>query len=264
MKAIIPAAWYGTRMLPITKTIPKELLPVWNKPVIQYIVEWLASGWIKDICMITSQWKQALEDYFDKNYELEEILKKKWKIELLKEVNKTKNLANISFVKQKEQLGLPHAVLSAKAWVTWDFFILVLGDMIFSPAIYQDMLDVYRQYRQPVILLQEIPMEEVYKYWVAKIEDGKIIDMVEKPQPSQSPSNLMMPGMYILPRETFEIIEKTPINEKLGEIVMPEVLETLMKKYDIIPHVTKHKIWDVGNPENWIKANIEIYESGLV
>ncbi len=263
MKAVIPVAWYGTRMLPVTKSIPKELLPVGNKPVLQYLVEGLTQVDIKNICMITAQGKHAIEDYFDKNYELEEVLKKKWKIELLNKINKTKDMANICYVKQKKQLGFPHAVLEAKPWINTDYFLLVVGDQIYSPQIFQDMVDMHNQYKQPIVLLQKIPLEQVYKYGVADVQDGKIVDMVEKPKPSKAPSNLIMPGMYILPKEIFGIIEQTPINEDKWEIVLPDVLDRLMDKMDIVPCVTENKIRDLGNPQDWLQANVEFAESGL-
>lgn len=250
-------------MLPVTKSIPKELLPVGNKPVLQYLVEGLTSIDIQNICMVTAQGKHAIEDYFDKNYELEEVLKQKGKEDLLRETNKTKNLANICYVKQKKQLGFPHAVLEAEPWIDGDHFLLVVGDQIYSPQIFQDMIEMYEQYNSPVMLLQEIAKDQVYKYGVADVQDGKIVDMVEKPEPSKAPSNLIMPGMYILPYEIFDMIKDTPINEDKGEIVLPDVLEKVMKKYDIVPCVTDHKIWDLGNPEDWLQANVEFAESGL-
>lgn len=261
MKAVIAAAWYGTRMLPITKSIPKELMPVWNKPVIQYIVEGLVWAWIKDIIMITSQWKNALEDYFDKNYELEEILKKKWKLDLLEEINKPKFMANYTFVKQKEQLWFPHAILEARAWIESWYFLLTVGDTIFDQKIYFDMIKLFNEKKQPIIALQEVPMEDVSKYWVVKIEDGHIVDMVEKPKVEQAPSNLIMVWIYILPIEVFAAIDSTPMNLEKWEILLPDSLKILMTSYDIIPYITPHKIWDVGTPELWLKANIEIFQN---
>jgi UTP--glucose-1-phosphate uridylyltransferase len=130
-------------MLPITKTIPKEMLPVGNKPVIQYIVEGIVGTGIQDIVMITSQGKRALEDYFDKNYELEELLRKKGKTEFLELINKPKTMANIVFARQNEQLGRTHAVYQAKKWVSDDFFMLCMGDNFFEPAFYAEMMDLH-------------------------------------------------------------------------------------------------------------------------
>jgi len=263
MKAVIAAAWYWTRMLPITKSIPKELMPVWNKPVIQYIVEWLVQTGVKDIVIITSQWKQALEDYFDKNYELEEVLKKKGKLELLEEVNKPKNLANYSFVKQKQQLWFAHAVLETKPWVEKDYFILTVWDTIFHPGIYSDMIELHRKTWFPVVWLQEVPMDDVSKYWVVKIEEWKITDMVEKPKKEEAPSNLIMIWVYVLPRSIFDVIEQTPMDQKSWEILLPDALKILMSTVPILPYVTKHKIWDVWTPELWLKANNEIFQNWI-
>ncbi len=196
MKAVILAAWYWTRMLPITKTIPKELLPVWDKPVIQYMIESLVENNIKDIVMITSQWKTAIEDYFDKNHELEEKLKNKNKIDLLEKINKPKNLANICFIKQKELLWTGHAVLQAEKWIDDNYFILILWDSIFHPEIYKQALNLHQKTWEAVIVAKKIPKEEVYKYWVLDIKDGKIIDMIEKPSVENAPANLIIPWIY--------------------------------------------------------------------
>ncbi len=264
MKAIITAAGYWTRMLPITKTIPKELLPVWNKPVIQYIVEWIVSWGIKDIIIITSQWKESIEQYFDKNYELEEVLRKKWKKELLEEINKIKFLANFAFVKQKQQLWFAHAILEAKPWIQEDYFLLTVGDSIFDYRIFKDIIDIHKQTKKTVIWLVEVPKEEVYKYWVVKIENWQIIDMVEKPKVEEAPSNLIMFGVYILPKKIFNIIEKTPVDPKKWEILLPDSLRLLMQEWEeIYPYITSYKIWDAGTPESWLKANIEIFNNKL-
>lgn len=170
MKAIIPAAGYGTRMLPITKTIPKEMLPVGNKPVIQYIVEGLVSAGIEEIAMITSQGKMPLEYYFDKNYELEEQLKMKNKKDLLDQINAPKTMANYVFMKQKEQLGLPHAIREARYWMDDDFFFVTVGDQFGESAIYREMVDLHKITKQPIVQLAQVPLEEVSKYGVVKIE----------------------------------------------------------------------------------------------
>ena len=259
MKAIIAAAWYWTRMLPITKSIPKEMLPVWTKPVIHYIVEALSNSWIKDILMITSAGKEALENYFDKNYELEETLRKKWKYDKLEELDKIKNMANICFTRQKEQLGFAHAVLSAKEWVKEDYFFLTVGDTIFEEKIFKDMLEIHLKTHKPVIALKEIPWNEVEKYWVVEIKNNKIISLIEKPSKEEAPSNLIIVWAYILPKKIFEVIENLPINEKTGEILLTEALSEIMKEDEIIPYICDGKVYDTWNPQAWLKANLEIW-----
>lgn len=259
MKAIIPAAGYGTRMLPITKTIPKEMLPVGNKPVIQYIVEWLVSAWVNEIAMITSQGKMPLEYYFDKNYELEEQLKMKKKQDLLDQINAPKNMANYVFMKQKEQLWLPHAIREARYWMDDDFFFVTVGDQFWEKAIYQEMVDLFKKTRQPIIQLAEVPIEEVNKYGVVKIVEGEIVDMIEKPKPEHAPSNLISQWLYILPKDFFKAVEDTPLDESKWEIIMPDVLLTLRKMwYKLMPYISTHIMWDVGSTELWLQTNNEL------
>lgn len=260
MKSIIAAAWFGTRMLPITKTIPKELMPVWKKPVIQYIVEWIAWCWIKDIIMITSNGKEALENYFDKNHELETLLAKKWKTELLEEINKTKNIANICFVKQKQPIWFWDAVLQAKPWINEEFFLLSIWDTIFDGQIFKDLMNKFEKEQNPLMVLQEIPWEKVSSYGVVKVENNKITDIVEKPQQSKAPSNLIISWIYILPYKIFELIENLSIDNKTWEIMLTDAMLQLTEYYDIIPMITSHKIRDVGTHELWLKANNDLFQ----
>lgn len=259
MKAIIPAAGYGTRMLPITKTIPKEMLPVGNKPVIQYIVEGLVSAWVTEIAMITSQGKMPLEYYFDKNYELEEQLKRKNKIDLLDQINAPKTMANYVFMKQKEQLWLPHAIREARYWMDDDFFFVTVWDQFGEQAIYKEMVELHKKTKQAIIQLAEVPLEEVSKYGVVKIVDDEIVDMVEKPKPEHAPSNLISQGLYILPKDFFKAVEQTPMDESKWEIIMPDVLLTLRTMwYKLLPYISKHIMWDVGSTELWLQTNNEL------
>jgi len=264
MKAIIAAWWFWTRMLPITKTIPKEMMPVWTKPVIQYIVEWLVSSNIKDLVIITSQWKQALEDYFDKNYELEQILKNKWKDHLLEEINKPKNLANICFVKQKQQLWFAHAILEAKQWVEDEYFVLSVGDTIFDYKIFEEAIALHKETGNSVVALKEIPIEDVSKYWVVKLNDWCIEGFVEKPLQSMAPSNLIIVGIYILPKRIFGIIEKLEIDKDLWEILLTDAMDYLIHSWEkIMPYITTHRVLDVWTPQLWLKANNEIINNWM-
>ena len=259
MKAIIAAAGYWTRMLPITKCVPKELLPVGEKPVIQYIVEGIVSANIKDIIIITSVWKESIENYFDKNYELENLLKRKWKQQLLEKINKPKELANYCFVKQKKQLWFAHAILYAEPWIDDNYFMLTVWDEIFDPRIYQDMVKLYKKHKTSIIWLQQIDIEKISSYWVVKLKNNEIVDLVEKPEPSKAPSNLRMIWIYILPKTIFSVIKKQSIDPKSWEYLLPDSIKELIKQWEkIIPYETVYKTYDVGNYENWLKANIQM------
>jgi len=258
MKAIIAAAWWWTRMLPITKSIPKEMLPVGTKPVIHYIVEWLSQAGIDEILMVISNWKEALQNYFDKNFELEQVLKEKWKHTQLEQLNKIQNLANIAFVKQKKQLWFAHAILSAKPFICEDYFLLTVWDTIFEPKLFEEILTIHQKTQKPVIALKEIPFEDVTKYGVVEIKDNKIVSMVEKPALNEAPSNLIMVGVYILPRKIFQIIENLPLDEKTWEYLLPDVLKNLMEEEEVIPYITQTKVYDTWNPQAWLKANLEL------
>ncbi len=259
MKSVIAAAWFGTRMLPITKAIPKELMPVWKKPVLQYIVEWIADAGIKDIVIVTSNGKDAIENFFDKNYELETLLEKKWKTELLKEVKKTQNLANLSFVRQKRAMGFADALMQAKPWINEEFFLLSIWDTIFDWQIFKDLMQKFEQEKKPIIVLQEIPWEKVSSYGVVKIENNKITNIVEKPQQSEAPSNCIISWIYLLPYKIFEIIETLKVDPKFWEIMLNDAMMLLTKYYDILPMITTHKIRDVWTPELWLKANNDLF-----
>lgn len=264
MKALILAAWFGTRMLPITKTIPKELLPVGNKPVIQYIVEGVVGAGIDEILILSSQSKKALEDYFDKNYELEELLKKKGKSDLLASINTPKNLARYSFVKQTEQLGTGHAILQAQPWIHEDFFMVIYGDTIFHPSAFQEMIALHQQTGKSVMLVVEVPQQDVSKYGVIKLDDdGHIIDIVEKPRPEYAPSNLIMYGIMILPKKIFWLLSRTPPDEQSGEIYPREAVGELMRERSLIPYICNHPTRDIGSLESWIDANITFKQNGM-
>jgi len=261
MKAIIPAAWYWTRMLPVTKTIPKEMLPIGNKPVIHYIVEWLVAWWITDIAIITSQGKSVLEDYFDKNYELENILKNKGKTDFLERINEPKTMANYVFMKQKEQLWVPHALLETRSWIHEEFFFVNLADQFWDPLIYKEMIDIHKKTWWPVIWLQEMPEDTLHKYWVAKVENWVITDMIEKPAAGEAPSNLVCNGLYILPHTFFEAVDKTGVDTVKWESLMPDCM--LAMDVPLYPCVVKHNFWDMWTPEAWLKANNETFNLWL-
>ncbi len=259
MKAVILAAGFGTRMLPINKTVPKELLPVGDKPVIQYVIEALVNAWIEDILIVTSQWKKALEDYFDKSYELEAKLKSKWKTDLLELINKPKNLANFAFVKQKKPLWTWHAILQAKPWISDDFFIVVNADMIYKPDAFQNMIKLHNETKKPVWLLKEIDRKQAHKYWMAKLENEKVVDIVEKPKFGEEPSNLMNTWTFLRPKEAFDILMETD-PEPNWEIYPWKAAKRIIEKYWILPCITDW-LWDIGNHKTRLDANVQLYKN---
>lgn len=260
-KAVFPVAGFGTRLLPATKVIPKELLPVWDKPIIHHVVEECVNSNLKEILLITSAGKDLIVDYFDRNQALEEHLIKKGKNEELKKVVETANLANFYSIRQKEIKGLGHAVLQAKNWVSGEPFAVILpDDLVISkvPCIKQ-LIEVFNKYKAPVIALEEVPWEEVYKYGIVEVEEieknvFRIKDMIEKPDLKNSPSNLAIIGRYILTSEVFNFLEK--IDEgKGGEIQLTDAL----KKYKdslIIGLKFEGIRCDAGTPEGFLLSNI--------
>ena len=258
MKAIILAAGHGTRMLPITKTIPKELLPVGTKPVIHYIVEGLSQAGIKDMLIVTSQSKKALEDYFDKNFELEHLLETKGKHKYLKAINEPKSLGNFTFVKQSEQKGTGHAIMQAAPWINDDFVMVVYGDTIYHPKIYKEMVELHKEFGKGIMCLKEVPEEDVSKYGIARLEDGYFIDVIEKPTKEEAPSNMAVFTPYIVPGRFLELLMGTEPDAKSGEIYPWPALKQIMANKEMLGYVTEHSIRDTGNPESWLKANMEI------
>jgi UTP--glucose-1-phosphate uridylyltransferase len=225
MKAVIPAAGLGTRFLPITKAQPKEMLPVFNKPTIQYVVEEIVQSGIDDILIITGKNKRAIEDHFDRSLELEMSLKNHEKEEFLKEVEKL-SAVDIHYIRQKEQRGLGDAIYAAKKYVGNEPFAVLLGDTISfdkTPCTKQ-MINVFEEVKAPVIAVEKVPKEKISNYGIIsfeKVGDGllRIKDLVEKPDPEEAPSNYGIIGRYILTPEIFKMIEETKPG-KGGEIHM--------------------------------------------
>ncbi|ENN96270.1 UTP-glucose-1-phosphate uridylyltransferase [Methanocaldococcus villosus KIN24-T80] len=261
-KAIIPVAGFGTRLLPITKAQPKEMLPVVNKPIVQYVVEDLVEAGVKNILFVTGKGKQAIENHFDINYELECKLKASGKNSLLKILKEIDNLGNIYYVRQKEPKGLGDAILYGENFVGNEYFIVMVGDTIYSENIVFDLLKAYKKYGCSVIALERVPKEEVYKYGVIegeKIEDGiyKIKSMVEKPSVEEAPSNLIITGAYLFSPKIFEKIKETSPG-KGGEIQITDAMNLLLKEEDIVGVEIKCKRYDIGDVLGWLKANVEI------
>ncbi len=259
MKAVIVAAWVGTRMLPINKTIPKEMLPVWDKPVIQYCIEGISDAWIKDVIMITSKHKKALEDYFDKNKELEQALEKSGKTDILELVNKPTKLANYTFVRQLEALWTGHAVFQTKSWITDDYFMVIFPDCIYPTNMFKEMIEKFNSKPQPIIACHEVPMEEVYKYGiVSKDEQNHVQDFVEKPTVEEAPGNLIRNGVAILPYSIFDKIEKTKIDSRSWETNLPDAIKLLKEDMDILA-MEFQPYKDIWNIQARMEANNKLF-----
>lgn len=265
-KAIIPAAGLGTRVLPATKAQPKEMLTVVDTPSIQYLVEELVKSGIEDITIITGRNKYSLEDHFDYSYELEDTLEKKGKDELLKEVRKISEMANIYFIRQGTPKGLGHAILAARHHIGDEAFVVVLGDdIVYSkePAIKQ-MLEVRKKFAGGSIIgVQEVPEEDVNKYGIIKPEKTfdektvKINDFIEKPEIENAPSNLACLGRYILEPQIFDYLEKT-LPGKGGEIQLTDAILSMINNGDkVLAHTFEGKRYDIGNKLGLLKANVE-------
>lgn len=261
-KAVIPVAGFGTRVLPITKAQPKEMLPVVGKPIIQYVVENLIDAGVKNILMVTGKGKQAIVNHFDKNFELEERLRRDGKIRLLNTVREIDNLANIFYVRQKEQKGLGDAILCGEGFVGDEYFIAMVGDTIYSENIVKDLIKIHEKYGCSVIALERVPMEEVSKYGVIRgeeVDDGiyRITDMVEKPSVDKAPSNLIITGAYLLSPKIFECLKRTPPGRG-GEIQITDAMRLLLEEEELLGVEIKCKRYDIGDLLGWLKANVEL------
>jgi UTP--glucose-1-phosphate uridylyltransferase len=262
-KAIIPAAGLGTRFLPATKAQPKEMLPIVDKPTIQYIVEEAIQSGIEDILIITGRNKRAIEDHFDKSVELELELKKKNKESLLNLVEDISNMVNIHYIRQKEPKGLGHAIYCAKSFVGNEPFAVLLGDDIVDSEVpvLKQMIDQYERYNCSIIGVQEVPYEDVDKYGIvdaAIIEDRlyKVKDLVEKPKKEKAPSNIAILGRYIITPRIFEILENTPPGAG-GEIQLTDALKTLLNYEAIYAYNFIGKRYDVGDKLGYLMATVE-------
>jgi UTP--glucose-1-phosphate uridylyltransferase len=262
-KAVIPVAGLGTRFLPATKAQPKEMLPLVDKPVIQYIVEEAVSSGIKQIIFVTGRHKRAIEDHFDRNLELERALEEKGKEELLKVVREISELADFIFIRQKEPKGLGHAVLTAEPAVGNEPFAVLLGDdiMVAEPPAIRQLIDVYSKFKCSVLGLQEVPREEVSKYGIAggrEVEPKviKVDSLVEKPEPEEAPSNLAIVGRYILTPGIFEALKRTPPG-KGGEIQLTDAIALLSQREAVYGRIIEGKRYDTGNKLGFLEATIE-------
>ncbi len=261
-KAVIPAAGFGTRFLPATKAVPKELLPIVDKPAIQYIMEEVVSAGFEEVILITGREKGSIEDHFDISIELENHLKKKGKDDLLKIVQDISEMITIVSVRQKEPLGLGHAVLCAKRVVGDEPFAILLGDDIIDaevPCIKQ-MMEIYQRIEGVLIAIQRVPRNETHQYGIIKgkkIEERvyNIEDMIEKPKKGEAPSNLAIIGRYILPPEIFGILERTPPDSR-GEIQLTDGIRELRKEMPAFGYEFIGDRYDAGDKFGFLQANI--------
>lgn len=262
-KAIIPAAGLGTRFLPATKAMPKEMLPILDKPTIQYIVEEAVAAGIEDIIIVTGKHKRAIEDHFDRQLELELNLKEKGNEEMLAAVNHSTYLANMFYVRQIEAKGLGHAIWAARQFIGDEPFAVLLGDDIVDsevPAIRQ-LMDKYEETKKSVIGVQEVPEEETYRYGIVdpKAQNGRLYEVetfVEKPSPGTSPSNLAIMGRYVLTPEIFDYLGEHEVGAG-GEIQLTDAIEKLNQKDDVYAYDFEGTRYDVGEKFGFVKTTIE-------
>ena len=260
MKAVIPAAGFGTRFLPATKAQPKEMLPVYDKPTIQYVVEEAVNSGIDDILIITGRNKRSIEDHFDRSMELECTLENADKHDRLKLVRDITGLADICYIRQKEQKGLGDAINCAKKHVGDEPFAVLLGDSITkgpTPCTKQ-LIDVYEKYGKSAISLEEVPPEKVSRYGIidgVKVEDNiyDIKKLVEKPAVEDAPSNLAIMGRYVLTPDIFDKLDETEPGVG-GEIQLTDALQKLDSIYGV---TFEGKTYDIGNRMEWLKTSIE-------
>jgi UTP--glucose-1-phosphate uridylyltransferase len=259
-KAVIPVAGMGTRFLPASKAIPKEMLTIVDRPTIQYIVEEVVASGIEEIIFITSEGKEAIENHFDYDYELDVVLENKGKTELHKEVKRLSELIDIVSVRQKKPLGLGHAILSAKNVVCGEPFLVLLGDdlVLSDKPCCRQMLDLYNEVQESIVAVQTVPQDQTYQYGI--VEGSQVRDkiyqvdrLIEKPAPGTTDSNLAIIGRYILHPDIFDILEKTTPGHG-GEIQLTDALLALTKKRSMHAFEFSGTRYDAGDKMGYLKA----------
>ncbi|MEW6365343.1 MAG: UTP--glucose-1-phosphate uridylyltransferase GalU [Acidobacteriota bacterium] len=262
-KAVFPAAGLGTRFLPATKAQPKEMLALVDKPIIQYVIEEAVASGIPHIIIVTGRGKNAIEDHFDVSYELEKTLEKRGKTDLLQTVRSISDMIDVCYVRQKEALGLGHAILQARHLVGDEPFAVFLGDDIIDAEVpcMRQMIDAYERCRGAVVAIQEVDRRDVSSYGIVKVasRDGRlhrIAEMVEKPAVESAPSNLAIIGRYILPPAIFDILERTPPDPG-GEIQLTNGLRQLLAEPGVFGFQFEGKRFDAGDKLGFLKATVE-------
>ena len=261
-KAVFPLAGHGTRFLPMTKSSPKEMLPVIDKPVVQYVVEEAVEAGIEQMVMVTGRGKRAIEDHFDISYELEDVLKKKNKHTLLSELQRISNLAQILYLRQKEALGLGHAVLCAELAVGDEPFAVALGDEILDgpKSGLSQLMEAYRKLGSPIIGMQRVPLSEVSHYGIVagtEIRKGlfRVDRLVEKPRLEDAPSDFAIIGRYILTPDLFEVLRTQPPGVG-GEIQLTDALNTLAERRPVYALEIEGDRFDTGDKMGFLKATV--------
>lgn len=262
-KAIIPAAGLGTRFLPATKAQPKEMLPIVDKPTIQYIIEEAVASGIEEILIVTGRNKKCIEDHFDRSVELELELEKSNKDEMLEMVKEISDIADIHYIRQKEPKGLGHAILCARAFVGDEPFAVLLGDDVVDSEVpcLKQLMDCYDEYKTSILGVQTVPKDDVNKYGIVDglhIEDRvyKVKNLVEKPAIEEAPSNVAILGRYIITPQIFNILEETKPG-KGGEIQLTDALETLISQEAMYAYNFEGKRYDVGDKLGFLQATVE-------
>lgn len=262
-KAVIPAAGLGTRFLPATKAQPKEMLPIVDKPTLQFIIEEAVDSGIEEILIITGRNKTSIENHFDKSVELELELEKKGKTDMLDEVRKISDMVNIHYIRQKEPLGLGHAIYCAKSFIGNEPFAVLLGDDVVyakKPCLKQ-IIEAYDEYKTTILGVKEVPKEDVDKYGIVdgkRIEDRvyKVKDLIEKPNVEDAPSNVAILGRYIINPAIFDILEHTKPG-KGGEIQLTDALKELAKHEAMYAYIFEGRRYDVGDKQGFLEATVE-------
>lgn len=261
-KAVIPAAGLGTRFLPVTKAQPKEMLPIIDTPTIQYVVQEAIDSGIDDILIISGKGKRAIEDHFDRNFELEALLENS-ESEMIHEVRRIADMANIHFIRQKELRGLGDAIYHARLHTGNEPFAVLLGDTIIDSVIpvTQKLIDVYNQFQRCIIGLEVVPKEKVFRYGIVagkKLSDNilEVTELIEKPDVDKSPSNLAAMGRYILTPGIYKAIENTP-RGKNDEIQLTDALRLVHKRENVYANIVEGKRYDIGNKMDYLKTTVE-------
>jgi UTP--glucose-1-phosphate uridylyltransferase len=263
-KAVIPAAGLGTRFLPATKAQPKEMLPLLDKPAIQYVVEEAVRNGLDDILIITGRGKRSIEDHFDRSFELEHFLESKGKFEELKEVRAITEMATIHYIRQKDPLGLGDAIATAEGHIGDEPFVVLLGDDIMAESnlLLRDMLQVHERYGRSVIGAMEVSRDEISLYGSIEpefVEErlARVIGIVEKPSPEEAPSNLAVIGRYVLRPEIFDSLRHAQPGHG-GEIQLTDAINQLAQEQAVYAYVLEGGRFDIGNKLDYVKATIEL------
>jgi UTP--glucose-1-phosphate uridylyltransferase len=263
-KAVIIAAGRGTRFLPITRSQPKEMLPLVDKPLIQYSIEEAINSGIEQVVMVTARGKQAMEDYFDGCFELEYFLEQKGDAERLRQMQELSKMVDIGYIRQKEQLGLGHAILTAKNIVGEEPFAVILPDDIIDSEVpsLKRMIEVYEKYGAGVIAVERVRDEDTRKYGIIEpkqVSEGvyQVLSLVEKPEPAEAPSRLGVVGRYVLTPEIFNVLMVTPPG-KGQEIQVTDALQLLLKQQELYAFELDGVRYDTGTPLGWLGANVAL------